>query len=369
MITRRVALLVSLVLLVLLAATTNRSASAQAGSELQVQVTNGTPGGGPVAGLPLTIYSTAGGQQLVAGAGRTDALGAFSWTGAVGQVGASYVVSTTYAGVAYNSGTVTLPAPPVVLRVYETTSDDTTIRIVSAGLVIARVDAPTQRIQALESATFANSSNRTFLPTATGARGPMGLLRFGLPDGAGNLTTMGQLSASNVIQVDTGFSSDMPLPPGNTDVSYGYEIAYGALSDGGFAQLNKDLPYGVDSFRLLATTGDFSVESPQLASDGSVVVGGRTYRQYSAKSLPAHTQVSVDLSNLPLIQPALRPGNPWLQFSIVILLLAAVALPLIYRRRYMQNELAEPQTEAGNSGEIRAARRVRVPPAEKEPGI
>ncbi len=366
MMIRRVALLP---LLVLLAAMTSLSASAQAGSDLKVQVTNGTPGGGPIAGLPITIYSTAGGQQLVAGAGRTDTQGAFSWTGAVGQVGASYVVSTTYAGVAYNSGTVTLPAPPVVLRVYETTSDDTNIRVVSAGLVIANVDAPTQRIQALESATFANSGNRTYLPTAAGARGPMGLLRFGLPDGAGNLTTMGQLSASNVIQVDTGFSSDMPLPPGNTDVSYAYEIAYGALSDGGFAQLNKALPYGADNFRLLAATGDFNIESPQLASDGSVVVGSRTYRQYSAKSLPANTQLSVDLINLPLIQPALRPGNPWLQVSIGILLLAAAALPFIYRRRYMHNALAEPQTEGDSTREIRAARRVRVPPIEKEPGV
>ena len=59
----------------------------------------------------------------------------------------------------------------------------------------------------------------TFTPSMGGAQGPMGLLRFGLPRNAFDLTMDERLSAFDVIQVDRGFASLLPLPPGSTDVT------------------------------------------------------------------------------------------------------------------------------------------------------
>ena len=305
-----------------------------AGAGISVRVVNGTPGGGSVSGLPVAVYQLDSSGSKEVATGETGADGTFSTPELSGDAGATYVVSTTYEGVAYRAEPVgPLPAPDVVLRVYEPGGDEGSVKFTTTGIVILEVDPQLQRLRFLETATLHNSGERTFVPSTEGPRGPMGLLRFGLPDGAGNLAVGEGLADYAVIQVDTGFATDMPVSPGDTNVSFTYEMAYGALSDGtGYAQVNKTFPYPVDLLRVLAVSGDFTVESAQLTEASSATIGERTYRQYEARDLPARTELAVELRHLPLVLPALRTGNGWLQAVVGVLLLAAVALPFIYRR-------------------------------------
>lgn len=328
--------LTPVLLLLLLITLQARGVNAQTAGELHVQITNGTPGGGAVQGLPLTIYRQTDANQETAGGGQTDARGAYTWTNLTGDVSALYVVSTTYKGVAYKTQPVNLPAPDVSLRVYEVGGDDARLRIANAGIVILQVDAEMQRIRFLETVTLHNGGDRTFVPSTDGPRGAMGLLRFSLPEGAGNLTVGEGLVDSEVIQIDRGFATNLPVSPGDTSVSFVYEMAYGALQDSGYAQITKDVPYPADSVQLLAVQGDFNVESQQLSNRGLANIGGRVYRKFEASNLSAHSEISVELRNLPLILPALRPGNAWLQVVIGGLALLALALPMLYRRFYLR---------------------------------
>lgn len=305
----------------------------QGSASLRVRVVNGTPGGGNVTNLPLAVYSVEVDKEQLVSQGRTSGNGTFTWPALTAAVGTSYVVSTTYAGVAYQSEPITVSTTEVTLPVYETTGADSALRISSAGMVVLNVDAATQVLKVLETLTLSNAGTRTFLPSTTGPSGPMGLLRFGLPDGAGNLAPYGRLGGSNIIQVNTGFASDLPVPPGTTDVSFTYELAYGALTEGGYALLSKNISYPTDLLRVLVPRGDFTAQSPQLADKGAVTVGTRAYRRFEGKDLQARTAVSLELRNLPLDQPALRSRNPWLQLAMGGLVLAAAALPLLYKRR------------------------------------
>lgn len=374
------ALLPALLLSIWVGEMASRSVGAQTAGSLRVQVVNGTPGGGSVAGLPISIYmmgADSAGQTpqassdtpVMAGEGRTDDRGGYELRDLAGPVGARYVVSTTYRSVPYRSEPVGLPAPEVELKVYEPTGDDTTIRVANAGIVILEVDAEAQRIRFLETATLRNTGERTFVPATDGPRGPMGLLRFGLPTGAGNLVVGEGLSESTVIQVDTGFATDLPLPPGDTNVTYAYEMAYGALSEGGYAQVSKNMPYPTDLLRVLAVEGDFRVESAQLASVDAATVGTRRYRQLEGKDLPSRSEITLELRDLPLVLPALRPGNPWLRAGVAGLALVSLLLPLAYARRYkreIRRPAAQLEAKPQTGGEVRrqpAVRRVTGQPA------
>jgi hypothetical protein len=277
--------------------------------------------------------------------------------------------------VAYQAEPAALPTSTVTLTVFDASSDDTAIQIASAVLVILGLDPSTQVAQVLETVKLHNGGKHTFLPSTDGPRGPMGLLRFGLPKGAGNLTPDGRLGASTIIQVDTGFATNLPVPPGDTEVSYSYEIAYGALSDGGYVSLSKNLPYPTDLLRVLAVPGDFIIQSEQLIDQGVDTVGSRQYRRMEGRNLPAHGELSLELRKLPLILPVLRSSNPWLQLVMGLLLLVAVTFPLIYARRYRYKSRAlaagapasasskignEPPTAEGAPGVRPGARRAPV---------
>ena len=300
-------------------------ALAQSAGELSVKVVNKTPGGESTGNLPLSIFVVQGSGQQITAQGQTDANGSFAANDIAGPVGASYIISTTYKGVPYHTAPISLPATDVQLIVYETTDDDSKIKVAQAGVVIVEVDPELQRLRFLETVTLLNSGDRTFLPSTTGGS----LLRFDLPDGAGNLVVGGGLTDSEVTQADKGFATDMPAPPGETNVSYAYEMAYGALAEGGYALVRRNIAYPIDSLQVLAMQGGFRLESPLLTDDGVVTVGTHSYRQFSAKDLPAHSEVSFELRDLPLIQPVLRPSNPWLQGVVVLLSLLALLAPIL----------------------------------------
>lgn len=308
---------------------------------LGVQVINSTPGGSPVAGAPLTVLRVDGSQLEVAARGKVDTRGAASWPDLSGPVEGRYVVSTTFQGVIYRTEPAALPATGVSLFVYDSSSDDSAVRVSNSGLVVTDIDAPNQRVRVLETMTLRNSAQRTFLPQASGSRGPMGLLRFGLPANAINFVPDDQLATKAIIQVDKGFASDLPLLPGDTNLSFAYDVPYGATTESGRATLTKNVNYPIDTLRLLVLPGDFTVSSPQLLEKGTVQVGSRMYRQYQGDNLPGRSELTLVIEGLPLVWPVLRSANLWVRVMLGVLLVGGVALPLLYKRRYARNGSTE----------------------------
>ena len=83
------------------------------------------------------------------------------------------------------------------------------------AVTILEVDDAARTVAVLERYQLVNGGDAPFVPSTTGSQGPMGLLRFGLPRGAFDLTLDLQLAAHDIIQVDRGFASLMPISPGH----------------------------------------------------------------------------------------------------------------------------------------------------------
>lgn len=225
---RRVAWLAALLAVVLVSAS-------RAGAEGVVgRLVNGSTGGGVPAGAEVTLHVLRGNAHSQSEERSTvaDEQGTFWFDDvAVGNAVAHRIVAV-YAGVTYSGAPARLmpeaPERRVELPVYETTDADPGVRATKTLLVLGAVDRERQEIVVMEVVTQLNPSDRTFVPSVSGPAGPMGLPRFGLPAGAIGLEPAMGTTPEQIIQVDRGFASTAPLPPGEGTVAYTYRLPYAA---------------------------------------------------------------------------------------------------------------------------------------------
>jgi hypothetical protein len=169
------------------------------------------------------------------------------------------------------------------------------------AVTILEVDDDARTVAVLERYQLVNGGDGPFVPSTTGSQGPMGLLRFGLPRGAFDLTLDPQLAAHEIIQVDRGFASLMPIPPGQTDVTYSYRLPYARDT----LDLVAAAVYPTAALWVLAPA-DFAVSGPNLQPDRVVDIGRQRYQLLVASDLAAGQRVTVSVAGLPYTP------RPWL---------------------------------------------------------
>jgi hypothetical protein len=123
----------------------------------------------------------------------------------------------------------------------------------------------------------------------------MGFVRFGLPPGARGLEPGFGLDPRQVVQVDRGFASLAPVPPGDSAFRFSYRVPFRGAGD----VLEKSLPYGAETFRVMASEGGPTVASPALAFEQTVENKGSKVLVWAAHDLAPGTRLSVELSDLP----------------------------------------------------------------------
>lgn len=256
------------------------------------QVVNGTSGGAAVPGLKVVFHQEGQDfhQDLEA---TTDAQGRFRFDDVQYRPDLFYGVSVNYQGALYGQDLdlASGPPAPVSLTVFEATDSDDVLSAASVSLLLADVDRVAQRVWALEIARIVNSSDRTYVPGPE----PMKLLRFGLPQGAGDLQVDTSLPGAEVMQVDRGFALITSVPPGEHEVMYAYTFPY----SGSAVSISKALLYGAGYFRALAPRESMSIASIQTDKQDVVDIGGRSYQVIEASDLPRDFRLTLDLSGLP----------------------------------------------------------------------
>ena len=195
------------------------------------------------------------------------------------------------------------------------------------AVTILGADPASRTLAIFERVELRNDNDTTFVPTMGGSQGPMGLLRFGLPPNAFDLTLDDRLSAYDVIQVDRGFASLLPVPPGTTDVNFSYRVPYA----GGAYDLSTNAAYATASLWVLVP-GDFSTDSAELRLDRTVDIGRQRYSVLIADNLSAGQRATVTIGGLPF-----TPRPWWLDETVqrvaaVALAVAGVAAALLYAR-------------------------------------
>jgi hypothetical protein len=312
---------------------------------------DGTRGGEPQPNARVHLYWTKGEKEQPKRSARTDAKGVFRFDGLPSGPEYTYVVYTNHDRVEYITGRIKLDKEPtqrVKLEVYGATNDDSPIRIRSSSVVVLGVDKTTQAMFVLETHMFTNPTKRTWTPTTDGPKGPMGLLRFSIPGDATSLRPMGELGSRTVIQNDRGFGTDLPIRPGDNEVSFTYQLPY--RDPAGVYSFSKTASYPTDQFRLLLPQGGPAASSPQLRPGDPAPLWGDKYNVLSADGVQAREKLDLSFSGLPVNVYPLRPDNRWLWAGAAgtLALLLGLALAL-WRRNARRASVAV--AEDGYAGE------------------
>jgi hypothetical protein len=168
------------------------------------------------------------------------------------------------------------------------------LQITRRVVTVLHADEASQTLTLLERVDLWNADDVPFVPSTTGSQGPMGLLRFALPRGAFDLSVDDRLGAHEVIQVDRGFASFLPLPPGATDVTFGYRVPYAA----GAHDLTTTVVYPTAALWVLVPAS-LSVQSAELPAEETVEISRHRYRVRIGQDLAAGQRVGVALAGLP----------------------------------------------------------------------
>jgi hypothetical protein len=263
------------------------------------QVVNGTPGGrvGDAAQVALGIYRNNRLEREVRD--QVDAAGRFRFAGLEVGGDRSYQLGTVHADAPYRSEpfrlTASQPTQRLVLRIYEPTPADPGLRATRVIVSLGVANDGAQDLVVSETVTLANPSDRAFAPAPGGQAGPMALVRFGLPPGAHSLQPRRGLDPGQILQVDRGFASLAPVPPGEHDFAYSYRVPFAGERE----VLERSLPYGAEVFRVIVAEGGPTVAGPDLALDETRDAGGSKVLVWAARDLAPGTRLGVELSGLP----------------------------------------------------------------------
>ncbi|HEY3109936.1 MAG TPA: hypothetical protein VGL23_14335 [Chloroflexota bacterium] len=263
------------------------------------QIVNGTAGGGAagVAQVALGVYRRDSLEREVKA--QSDAAGRFRFAGLDVDADLTYQVGTAHADMLYRSERIKLtagqPEQRVSVKTYDPTPTDPGLRAAEVFVSLATLKDSPQDLLVTEFVKLVNPSDRTFVPQPGGAGGPMGFVRFGLPPGARGLEPGFGLDPRQVVQVDRGFASLAPVPPGDSAFRFSYRLPVRDASD----VLEKSLPYGAEIFRVMAYEGGPKVASPALTLEQTLDSKGSKVLVLAARGLAPGTRLSLELSGLP----------------------------------------------------------------------
>ena len=194
--------------------------------------------------------------------------------------------------------------------------------IVRATILLHKPDAQKGIIPVSELFIFRNLDLRTYVGSLDASHGKPNALRFSLPHTARNVSLGKGFDGYKAIQVDRGFATDAPVPPGDSQFAFTFDVPY-TLSSYDF---DYTIVYPTVQLALLIPP-EIHATSDTLKGQGPVGTNQDTYNLLQANALLANKQVHVQLDGLLAITPAtnsttLNPTTNWL--IVVLLIMAAI---------------------------------------------
>ena len=195
--------------------------------------------------------------------------------------------------------------------------------IVRAIILLHKPDAQKGIIPVSELFIFRNLDLRTYVGSLDASHGKPNALRFTLPHTARNVSLGKGFDGYKAIQVDRGFATDAPVPPGDSQFAFTFDVPY-TLSSYDF---DYTIVYPTVQLALLIPP-EIHATSDTLKGQGPVGTNQDTYNLLQANALLANKQVHVQLDGLPAITPATNSTtlNPTASWLIVVLLIMAIIL-------------------------------------------
>ena len=243
-------------------------------------------------GIPVTLYAFDNMEFVYSTTLSTNPEGFAIFENVDMPSGRAFLSSVDFQDVMYGSdvGSPVSPDEPVDLSitVYETTTDLSQL-VVDRLHIFYDFSVPNS-VQVVELYIMRNLSNQTVIGTEK--NGPV--LSFHLPENAANLQFQDGEIGGRYQLTEDGFADTMAVHPSEEyQVVFAYEMPYNRRLD--FSQ-KQELP--ISSAIILAPEG-IKIRGDNLTDSGLRDVQGTNYMMYSLSTLPANSEISMEISGSP----------------------------------------------------------------------
>ncbi len=324
------------------------------------QVRQGTPDGGVINTLAVTLTAYVNFEPAQTLTTTTDAEGRFTFGALATDEGVVYQAETIYADIRYTSNIITLtpltPTLSVDLPVYETIDDDSGIAISRANWLL---DQEPGALIIGQVFNFANSLDRTFIGKAVEGLAQPATLALTVPEGATDIQFQDGVLGGRYQQVGTRIYDIVPVPPGGDirQIVLQYRLPFADDS----ATLEQQFAYRVGQLNLLIPElPNVQTNVIGLTQSETQTIQGVNYRVWVGDNISGPVQVALsgltptgsadtirlapDGTVLPSSTPPLE-NTVLLAVGAVLLLGLAVAAYLPLRKQGRLDRMAALQQE------------------------
>jgi hypothetical protein len=255
---------------------------------VQGQVINSTAGSNTVLeGLPVRLFLYSGNTLRDTLETVTDGRGIFRFSNVPAGGGWTAVARVEYLGVEYGSVLLDLSVGTDFngdILVYETTSDDSALRVERSHLII---EMGVGQLEVTEMIVLVNDGDRTYVGSEEVVPGKRATARVLLPAGATDVSVTTPQAASAMVRTGDGLADTRPVVPGQHE----YVVSYALACDGPTFSLLKPVLYPTDALDVLVAAPGADVDAPVLERLGTRETSGATYEHLRGRSLPGDTDV------------------------------------------------------------------------------
>ena len=248
----------------------------------------------PVADINVNLHQLIG-DTFTTISTSTDSFGKYKFSGISIENNALCSVSVLYREISYSTNFISCAKDNVKFDVivYEPTTDNTFLVVDDMSIVLASVDPMERKVWILEMADLNNTGDKTYVP----GKGPMSLVRFGLPEDYFELAVDTDLSDVEILSVDKGFALSGNIPPGSHKIMYQYSLSYSK----GDLNLRRSFLYGVKKLRVLIPEGITFVADIDIFSENMEEIEERKYTEFISIDLKRGEKVTFEISQLPVL--------------------------------------------------------------------
>lgn len=276
---------------------------------IEGQVINGTPEGGSVAGVEVTLLAYINDVLTETRTAEADGEGKFRFDDVA--VENQYLLSAGYMEVDYyylavfDAGETTTY---VEVEVCDTTTSDEAIRV---GLAHTIVSVEEEGLLVTEVLWLVNDGDRTYIGTD-------GVLVFNIPEGATSFEAPQELLPDYQPLGDNRVTYLVPFPPGERQLTYSYSLAMTGSNE---LTIPLKMNYPVDSCLLMVGGEGIEVTVTHLAPAEPVITEtGERFIHYQGENLPRGTVIECRLLDV--------AGDSSLPFVVVAVIAAVVIISI-----------------------------------------
>gem|GEM_PF-470774 len=302
--------------------------------------------------ITVTLISFIGDQESPPVTSRVAPDGTFRFEKLLSGSNRDYAILVAYRNVDYFAReTLRFSADKkkltVTIPVYETTTRRDAIKVQRTHFIL---DFPVDKtLRVGELYIVDNSGDRAYVGEAAKPGDPPVTLRFSLPAGATHLDFQDVRMEESTTRTADGFTDSLPIPPGQRQVFFSYEIPFSPPN----YKFVRKLDYGSANVNVLISDVGQQVNVTLLTQRETREGGsGLKFLNYIGTNMAAGQEITIDMTNLPqrVAQPGSETGSmassraaeasstqdivKWLGIGLALLVVgAAVGYPLLKGRR------------------------------------